>query len=184
MQQIPSTVKDGVTVVAPAGVIDTRTAQAFEATMVQAFGGGARAFAIDFSRVDLITSAGIRVLVMMVHRLQRGSGGLVLFALTDRVRTVFEIGGLLQQFRIVATEPQAVEALSKPKESKVPEKARASRLAGLVFDVVCDDALTQSLSRADAASDIARSTLTTAVVDALGQWSPPAETPPPGSEAT
>lgn len=181
--QIPSSTKDGVTVVTPAGVIDTRTAQAFEATMVQAFAGGARAFAIDFGRVDLITSAGIRVLVMMAHRLHRGAGGLVLFALSERVRTVFEIGGLLQQFRIVATEPQAVEALAKPKEAKSPEKARASRLASLVYDVVCDDALTQSLSRAEVASTGATSILTAAVMDALGQWSPPPETPRTESES-
>ncbi len=173
MQQIASTTRDGIVIVTPAGVIDTRTAQAFEATMVQAFGGGSRAFAVDFTRVDLITSAGIRVLVMMTHRLSRASGGLVLFALGERVRTVFEIGGLLQQFRIVASEQQAVEMLSKPKEAKAPAPARQSRLAGLVFDVVCAaDALRQGRSKPEAA---ATSALATTVVDTLARWSPPAD---------
>ena len=93
--QVGSTEKSGVTIVTPSGVIDTRTAMAFESVMVQAFTAGTRSFAVDFTRVDLITSAGIRVLVMMVHRL-RGTGALVLFGLNDRVRTVLEIGGLLQ----------------------------------------------------------------------------------------
>jgi anti-anti-sigma factor len=182
--QIASTSKDGITFVSPAGLIDTRTAQAFESTMVQAYGGGARSFAIDFGRVDLITSAGIRVLVMMAHRLQRGAGGLVLFALGDRVRTVFEIGGLLQQFRIVATEQDAVAALSKPKEARAPEQARASRLASLVFDVVCPEALQRSLGRVETAPRGALSALTAAVVDALGRWAPAGNTPPTDAGTT
>jgi stage II sporulation protein AA (anti-sigma F factor antagonist) len=182
--QIASTTRDGITFVTPTGLIDTRTAQAFEATMVQAYGGGARSFAIDFGRVDLITSAGIRVLVMMAHRLQRGAGGLVLFALGDRVRTVFEIGGLLQQFRIVASEQDAVAALSKPREARAPEQARASRLASLIFDVVCPEALQQSLGRAGSASPGAPSALTAAVVDALGRWSPARDTSPADSGTT
>lgn len=182
--QIASTARDGITFVTPTGLIDTRTAQAFEATMVQAYGGGARSFAIDFGRVDLITSAGIRVLVMMAHRLQRGAGGLVLYALGDRVRTVFEIGGLLQQFRIVASEQDAVAALSKPREAPAPEKARASRLASLVFDVVCPEALQQSLGRTEPAPQGAPSALTAAVVDALGRWSPAQNTSPGDSGTT
>jgi anti-anti-sigma factor len=172
MQPVASTTKDGVTIVAPAGVIDTRTAQAFEATMVQAFGGGARAFAVDFSQVQLITSAGIRVLVMMAHRL-RGSGGLVLFALGDRVRTVFEIGGLLQQFRIVEGEAQAFELLSKPAPVKAPDAPRSSKLAALVLDVVCSDATPPGVPRPEQAPSAPTSALATAVTDALGRWSPP-----------
>jgi anti-anti-sigma factor len=182
--QIASTTKDGITFVTPIGLIDTRTAQAFETTMVQAFGGGARSFAIDFGRVDLITSAGIRVLVMMDHRLQRGAGGLVLFALGDRVRTVFEIGGLLKQFCIVVSEQDAVKALSKPKAAAKPGRTKPSRLASLVFDVVCADALNQSLGRPDAVSQGATSALTTAVVEALGRWSPTSGTPRTNSEST
>jgi len=175
--QVPSSTKDGITIVSPAGVIDTRTAQAFETTMVQAFGSGARAFAVDFSRVTLITSAGIRVLVMMTHRLQRASGGLVLFALAERVKTVFEIGGLLQQFRIVAGEPQALELLSKPKDAPAPVAARASRLASVVFDVVCaDDAMHHGLTRATTPAG-APSAVATAAADALGRWSPPGAAP-------
>lgn len=176
--QVASTTKNGVTIVSPTGVIDTRSAQAFEAMMVKAFGEGVRSFAVDFSRVELITSAGIRVLVMMAHRLQRGAGGLVLFALGDRVRTVFEIGGLLQQFRIVTTEQQALEALSAPKPAKASEKARVSRLTGLVFDTVCPDVSGQSPVPSDVADRGRPSVLTATVVDALGRWSPP------GSEST
>lgn len=177
--QVASTTKDGICVVAPGGVIDTRNAQAFEATMAREFGAGTRAFAVDFGKVTLITSAGIRVLVMMTHRLQRASGGLVLFALSDRVKTVFEIGGLLQQFRIVDSEAQARELLSKPKDAPAPVAARPSRLASLVFDVVCaDDALHRGLTTRVPGATGASSAVTAAVTDALGRWGPKARTPP------
>jgi anti-anti-sigma factor len=178
--QVASSTRDGITIVAPTGVIDTRTAQAFEATMVQAFEGGARAFAVDFGRVTLITSAGIRVLVMMTHRLQRVSGGLVLFALGDRVKTVFEIGGLLQQFQIATGESDAVELLSRPKTAPISAAARPSRLASLVFDVSCDaDALHQGLTRAATPAE-APSAVAEAVAAALGRWLPP-DSPGPRS---
>ena len=173
--QIPSTTRDGVTIVAPSGVIDTRTSQAFEATMLKAFGEGARLFAVDFGRVDLITSAGIRVLVMMAHRLQRGVGGLALFGLTDRVRMVFEIGGLLQQFQIVGSEPQAIELLSKPGEPKAAAPVQPSRLSHAVLDLVCPHGQAQSPPGADT-----RSALASAVIDALA-LARPAE--PPDSES-
>ena len=174
--QIPSTTRDGVTIVTPAGVIDTRTAQAFEATLVQAFGGGARLFAVDFSRVDLITSAGIRVLVMMAHRLQRGVGGLVLYALTDRVRTVFEIGGLLGQFRIVSSEAQAIEQLSKAAEPKAAASPHPSRLSSLVLDLVCPEARPQERPVSGSMSALA-----SAVADALAL---PARARPADTEST
>jgi anti-anti-sigma factor len=176
--QVAATTRGDVTIVTPTGVIDTRTAQAFEATLVQAFGGGARSFAVDFGSVTLITSAGIRVLVMMTHRLARVSGGLVLFALPDRVRTVFEIGGLLQQFRITSTEAQAIESLAKPVESASATVARPSRLASLLFDIVCvDAALHQGLTTRAMPPAGSVSPVTRAVTEALVRWSPPGAGP-------
>lgn len=173
--QIASTTRDGVTTVSPSGVIDTRAAQAFEGTFVQGFADGVRSFAVDFTKVDLITSAGIRVLVMMAHRL-RGSGGVVLFGLSDRVRTVFEIGGLLQQFRIAGTEAQAREQLASrpaPTVSAAAAPAR-SRLSDLVVDLLGGDPLHRD--RRTTAGTGEPSTLSTTVVSLLEF---PAGTAPP-----
>ncbi|MFO7301491.1 MAG: STAS domain-containing protein [Acidobacteriota bacterium] len=170
--QVESTVKDGVAVVMPSGVIDTRTAVAFESTLVRAFADGTRSFAIDFSRVDLITSAGIRVLVMMVHRL-RGTGGLALFGMNDRVRTVFEIGGLLQQFRVAANEAEALALLARPVDQARPdERPRPSKIASVVLDLVSRDLVIRDLPAAGGEL----SPLAKAVAGTLARWSgdPPA----------
>lgn len=165
--QITSTSRDGITFVAPAGVIDTRGAQAFETTCVQAFNEGARSFVIDFTRVDLITSAGIRVLVMMGHRLQRGAGGLVLCGISERVRMVFEIGGLLQQFRIAAAEAQAIEMLAAQPKAQSAAKPVQSRLAGLVMDLLGGDPLLRSRRTTGVETSASASALTTTVVALL-----------------
>ncbi len=177
---VSSTTRDSVTIVAATGVVDTRTAQAFEAEFVRAFNDGARAVAVDFSRVDLITSAGIRVLVMMAHRLQRGSGGLVLFALGPRVRTVFEIGGLLGQFQVVETEAEAIARLAAPRPAAEPAAPvpQASRLADAVVDALGGDPLRRDRGRAPA-GDRAMSPLASAVVESLGADGPSA----PASDA-
>ncbi len=160
-------------VIAPTGVIDTRSSMAFESALVQAFTAGTRRFAVDFTRVDLVTSAGIRVLVMMVHRL-RGAGGIVLFGLSDRVRTVFEIGGLLQQFTLKTNEAEALAHLAQQADAPAPaasRESRPSRLSTLVFDLVGRDVVLRATTPAaapDAASPVAE-----AVKAALDQWTPP-----------
>lgn len=162
--QIPSVTRDGIAIVSPAGVIDTRTAQAFEVCLVTAFGEGTRSFAIDFGRVDLITSAGIRVLVMMAQRAQRGGGGLALFALGERVRTVLEIGGLLQRFRIVATEAEAVAMLSEARPAAPAPAARAlSELTTVLLDLMNEETGPPASSPAGAPSK-----LTAAVLQLVG----------------
>jgi stage II sporulation protein AA (anti-sigma F factor antagonist) len=181
---VSSTTRDSVTIVAPTGVIDTRTAQAFEAEFVRAFNEGTRAFAVDFGRVDLITSAGIRVLVMMAHRLQRGSGGLVLFALGPRVRTVFEIGGLLGQFQFTDTEADAIGRLAAPKPAAAAAASapRPSRLSETVVDALGGDPLRRERGRA-AGTASTMTPLTAAVVDALGAGEPAgAEAPDPKAD--
>jgi len=175
---VSSKTSDSTTIVAATGVIDTRTAQAFEAEFVRAFNEGARAFAVDFGRVDLITSAGIRVLVMMAHRLQRGSGGLVLFALGPRVRTVFEIGGLLGQFQMVDTEAEAIARLAAPRPAIEPVASapRSSRLTDAVVDALGGDPLGRDRGRAPA-GDRPLSPLASIVVDALGAGGDSAPSP-------
>lgn len=169
--QVESTTKDGVAVIAPSGVIDTRSSMAFESALVQAFSAGTRRFAVDFTRVDLVTSAGIRVLVMVVHRL-RGAGGIALFGLSDRVRTVFEIGGLLQQFTVKATEAEALAHLAQQAEAPaVSKESPPSRLSTLVLDLVGRDVVVRATARA--AEPGSESPLTATVKAALDQWTPP-----------
>ena len=103
--------QDGVAVVAPSGVIDTRGSLAFERSLMEVLEGKTRRIVIDLQKVELITSAGIRVLVMMGKRLS-GDGSLLLCGLSPQVKSVFDIAGLTTYFGIRASVAEAVAALA------------------------------------------------------------------------
>ncbi len=102
--------QDGVAVVAPSGVIDTRGSLVFERKLMEVLEGNTRRIVIDLQKVDLITSAGIRVLVMMGKRLSQ-DGRLVLCGLSPQVKSVFDIAGLTSYFGIQASAAEAIAAL-------------------------------------------------------------------------
>ena len=93
--------RDGVTIVAPAGRIDTTTSGALDA--------GARSLLLDLGDVDYISSAGLRVLLVLARRMRDLQGRLVLCGLTGPVRQVFQLAGFLPLFRV---EPSQDAALS------------------------------------------------------------------------
>jgi len=112
------------------GAIDMRAASDFEKALVTSIEEGGRRVIVDFERVDLLTSAGIRVLVTLTRRLQGAGGALVLCALGPAVRRVFEISGLTTQFRIAASRADALAALGPTQQS--PRRARGSSLSQVV----------------------------------------------------
>ena len=139
--KIESTRDGDIATVQAIGLIDTRAAKEFEGCIVGLCNDGVRALVVDFSKVELITSAGIRVLVMIDQRLRRGGGGLALCQLSERLRGVLEISGLLSEFRILATRAEAVAELTKITSEAVTPSA--SRLARLVNRLVVDELPTE-----------------------------------------
>jgi anti-anti-sigma factor len=126
-----TTTTDGaLATLAVVGTIDTRASGDFESALVKAVEGGARHVIVDFSRLDLITSSGIRVLVLFAKRLSAKGGGFVLCCLSADVRRVFDIAGLSGQFRIVPTRADAIATLTT---GTAPEhQTRGSRVTRLV----------------------------------------------------
>ncbi|HUM02325.1 MAG TPA: STAS domain-containing protein, partial [Thermoanaerobaculia bacterium] len=75
-----------------------------------------------------VSSAGLRVLVMLAKKLAGGQGRLVLCGMRESVREVFEIAGFTSLFAITATVDEAVA--SAPGEIK--SEKLAERAAGLL----------------------------------------------------
>lgn len=55
---------------------------------------------IDLSRLEYISSAGLRVLLVVAKKMQQKGGKIVLSALTPNVKEVFEISGFSSIFKI------------------------------------------------------------------------------------
>ena len=120
---------DDVVVLEAAGMIDTRGSLQFEREIATHFDAGVRRFVIDLKRVELITSAGIRILVMLAKKVS-GAGGLVLCGLNEHVTSVFEVAGLLQHFTRTGTSAEGVSrvrAFARPAQAVT--KSKVSRAA-------------------------------------------------------
>jgi anti-anti-sigma factor len=105
---IQQEVRDGVTVVAPSGRIDSTTSAELEQAIGKSLDGGNRKLVVDFERVSYISSAGLRVLLVAAKRLGGGKGTLALCSLNDAVRQVFDLAGFLPLFTVEPTRDGAV----------------------------------------------------------------------------
>ena len=129
--QIATAVDGALATVTVVGTIDTRASGEFEAALVKAVEGGGRQIVVDFAKLDLITSAGIRVLVLFAKRLQAIGGGFALCGLSADVQRVFDISGLTGQFKIAATRGDAIAVIGGgAAPAKHPKGSRVARLVG------------------------------------------------------
>lgn len=97
------------------GRLDSNTAPDLETTVFRAIENGARHMVIDFEALAYISSAGLRVILKTAKDLKRLEGKLVLCAMQDYVREVFEISGFDTFLPIVPTTGEALrQAAGKP----------------------------------------------------------------------
>ena len=93
------------------GRLDAATSKSAEDFLLQRIDGGERFLALDLSRLDYISSVGLRVFMMCAKRLKAAHGKLVVYGVTPPVRQVFEIAGFMTLFPVVAGRDEAVAAI-------------------------------------------------------------------------
>jgi anti-anti-sigma factor len=102
-----------VMVVTLVGRLDSSTAQAAEERFRQVLAGGALQLAIDMTKLVYISSAGLRILLVIAKRLQQIKGRVVLFGLVPNVREIFSISGFDKIFAIAADANSALSAFDQ-----------------------------------------------------------------------
>lgn len=93
------------------GRLDTTTAKAFEDRILAHIESGERRIAIDLAELEYISSAGLRVFLLAAKRLDGAQGRIVLCALTEPVREVFDIAGFIPIFAIYDSPQEALKDL-------------------------------------------------------------------------
>ena len=73
------------------GRLDTMTSPELEAELNKSL-GGAETLIMDFSKLDYISSAGLRVL-LSAHKVMNARGGMKVTGVNEIVREVFEVTG-------------------------------------------------------------------------------------------
>lgn len=88
---INKTVNGGELTLALEGRLDTVTAPELEAELKASL-GGAESLTLDFSKLDYISSAGLRVL-LSAHKIMAAKGGMKVTNVNEIVAEVFEVTG-------------------------------------------------------------------------------------------
>ena len=98
--------------VRPPPRLDGGSSPAFEQELEQYIEAGDRLFVLDLSGLEFISSAGLRVLMVVARRLKACGGRLVLCSLQKPIREAFDISGYSTIFDVFPTYDEAVAHLS------------------------------------------------------------------------
>ncbi len=99
-----------VMLISLAGKLDSMTAQTFEQDLLGQIAQGRVRLVIDFSQLNYISSAGLRVILMAAKRIKVASGKLVLSGMQTHIREVFEISGFLTILNVLDGTNAAIAA--------------------------------------------------------------------------
>ena len=89
----------GITIATPVGRIDTTTAKAFEDGVM---GIDNNRIIISFGEIDYISSAGLRVVLMLGKKISASKGVLVLIDMSPNIFNVFKMSGFDKILKICA----------------------------------------------------------------------------------
>lgn len=107
--------RDGIVVVSPQGRIDCNTSAKLERKLLALLEPASRGIVIDFTAVDYISSAGLRVVLVLAKRLRGGGvgGALVLCQLNELIQEIFKMSGFSKIMAITATRADALAKLDR-----------------------------------------------------------------------
>ena len=91
------------------GRLDSAAAKPAEDGFNAALTSGTPRLAVDMTKLDYISSAGLRVLLVVAKKVQQAKGKVALFGLSPNVREVFSVSGFDTIFSI---QPDSAAALA------------------------------------------------------------------------
>lgn len=104
-----------VVVVSVTGRVDHSTAPAFGSVLlphVEGCAGENKKLVVDLARVDYLSSAGLRILMIAAKGCRKQNGKIVLAALQPTVHEVFRIGRFDMVFETFSTVREALNVIS------------------------------------------------------------------------
>lgn len=90
------------------GRLDTVSSGAFEKELIGRIDGGEHDLVLDFGKVEFVSSAGMRVLLMAAKRIRAAKGRMVLCEVAGDFRNVFQISGFTAVLMIVPSLSDAL----------------------------------------------------------------------------
>ncbi len=107
--QVDSEILGEINIVTPSGRLDSMTAPHFESELLTRTEQSTNGVIVDFTNLEYVSSAGLRILLMAAKRMKAASRKLILCGLSDSIHDVFRISGFLTIFTIVDSREEAIE---------------------------------------------------------------------------
>ena len=90
------------------GRLDSGTSTAFEGLVLKVIGPGVNRVVLDFTQVDYVSSAGLRVVLLAAKQTRALQGGFAIFGMAKPIHHVFEMSGFARIIALFDTEAAAV----------------------------------------------------------------------------
>ena len=103
----------GVLIAAPLGRIESNNANQFQKHMKEALEGEETGLIIDMTDLNYISSAGLRVVAIMVTDTRAKAMKLAMCSMSNSVESVFITSGFNQIVKIYKTRDEAITALAE-----------------------------------------------------------------------
>ena len=100
--------REDLLIVRPRGRLDSSSAPEMERLIAEQLDTGTQRLVLDFTSLDYISSAGLRVVLVAGKKLRASKGKMVLVGLQDMVREVFEMSGFLALFAVAPTLEEGI----------------------------------------------------------------------------
>ncbi|MGH8634431.1 MAG: STAS domain-containing protein [Burkholderiales bacterium] len=100
----------GVTVVEVKGRIDSTTAPALGERLTASLAAPKVRVVLDLSRLEYISSAGFRILLLAAKRADVAGSRFVLCGVSGKVRQLFDLGGFIDLFTIAGSRDEGIAA--------------------------------------------------------------------------
>ncbi|GAB3277784.1 STAS domain-containing protein [Larkinella harenae] len=107
---VTSSTVDTITLIEAAGSIDSKTAPDFERTALTAIQGQSEVI-IDLTNVDFLSSAGLRVLLMIYRQVKAKNGKVVLVGTSEEIQDIMANTGFLAFFSLAETLDEGLTIL-------------------------------------------------------------------------
>lgn len=111
--EISTSFEDGVLIAVASGRLDGATSRGFEDDMKAAIGDRKCPVVIDFGNLDYISSAGLRVVLLLAKTMDIRGAKLALCALPESISSVFQISGFDRIIPIKDAREEALELVGQ-----------------------------------------------------------------------
>jgi anti-anti-sigma factor len=101
----------GTLVITPEGHLDAQSEKSFEERVLESIEGGENKIVIDFSKIDYVSSAGLRALLIIAKSQKESDGALAICGLEGNVKEIFAVSGFDTIVDIYTDRDAAVEGL-------------------------------------------------------------------------